>query len=36
MPSKAPAAREAGIGNIRWVEAVAEDIPGLDLGGSGP
>jgi len=25
-------AREAGIGNIRWVEAVAEDIPGLDLG----
>jgi SAM-dependent methyltransferase len=25
-------AREAGIENIRWVEAVAEDIPTLDLG----
>ena len=25
-------AHEAGIDNIHWVEAVAEDIPGLDLG----
>jgi SAM-dependent methyltransferase len=25
-------AREAGIDNIRWVQAVAEDIPALDLG----